>query len=162
LDKLPDFTEIDLFKEEIYKTLEDYATRVESMKEEMEELSNSAEVIEEVLLLVFPLSHLPSTGTDSGNDKRLRGPSQSEVPMLSREPVRQTILSLPLWSWLPRGLPRQESGTVSREPERCLLFCPSLLSSDDLPPSLRSPQFSLSKSKSGLCPHEPKTTTSDP
>jgi hypothetical protein len=45
---LPDFTEIDLFKEEIYKTLEDYASRVESMKEEMEELSNSAEAIETV------------------------------------------------------------------------------------------------------------------
>jgi vacuolar protein sorting-associated protein 18 len=52
LDKLPDFTEIDLFKEEIYKTLEDYASRVESMKEEMEELSNSAEVIEEELTQV--------------------------------------------------------------------------------------------------------------
>jgi vacuolar protein sorting-associated protein 18 len=60
LDKLPDFTEIDLFKEEIYKTLEDYASRVESMKEEMEELSNSAEVIEEVSTQSCSVTSFPS------------------------------------------------------------------------------------------------------
>ena len=48
LEYLPDFSEIDHFKEEIYSTLEEYANRVEGMKEEMEELSNSAEAIEMV------------------------------------------------------------------------------------------------------------------
>lgn len=52
LEYLPDFSEIDHFKEEIYSTLEEYANRVEGMKEEMEELSNSAEAIEMELLSV--------------------------------------------------------------------------------------------------------------
>mmetsp|Transcript_13019 Transcript_13019/g.19636 ORF Transcript_13019/g.19636 Transcript_13019/m.19636 type:complete len:1090 (-) Transcript_13019:185-3454(-) len=52
LEHLPDFTEIDQFKDEIYGTLEDYAGRVEAMREEMEELSSAAEMIETELTSV--------------------------------------------------------------------------------------------------------------
>ena len=50
LEHLPDFTEIDLFKEEICNTLEDYATRIENLKVEMDELSSSAEAIDRELM----------------------------------------------------------------------------------------------------------------
>jgi hypothetical protein len=42
---LPDFTEIDLFKDEICTTLNDYGARIEHLKTEMNELSESAESI---------------------------------------------------------------------------------------------------------------------
>lgn len=45
---LPDFTEIDLFKDEICHTLEDCGTRIEYLKAEMSELSISAESITKV------------------------------------------------------------------------------------------------------------------
>jgi hypothetical protein len=50
LEHLPDFTEIDLFKEEICHTLEDYASRIELLKGEMDELSSSAEAIDKELV----------------------------------------------------------------------------------------------------------------
>ena len=70
---MPDFTEIDLFKEEIYKTLEDYVTRIDRMKEEMEELSTSAEAIENVILYSFYLLFICycCLGVDSSNYKRI-------------------------------------------------------------------------------------------
>lgn len=49
LQHLPDFTEIDHFKEEICHTLEDYAARIEALKSEMDELSLSAETIDKEL-----------------------------------------------------------------------------------------------------------------
>ena len=45
LPLLPDFTEIDLFKEDICSTLEDCSQRIDNLKSEMEELSESAEGI---------------------------------------------------------------------------------------------------------------------
>ena len=42
---LPDNTEIDLFKDEICRTLEDCGSRIDSLKAEMTELSDSAESI---------------------------------------------------------------------------------------------------------------------
>ena len=50
LEQLPDFTEIDHFKEEICHTLEDYASRIETLKSEMDELSSSAETIDKELV----------------------------------------------------------------------------------------------------------------
>lgn len=50
LEQLPDFTEIDHFKEEICHTLEDYASRIETLKSEMDELSSSAEAIDKELI----------------------------------------------------------------------------------------------------------------
>ena len=43
LPHLPDFTEIDTFKDEICGTLEEYAGKIERLKDEMKELSDSAE-----------------------------------------------------------------------------------------------------------------------
>lgn len=45
LPHLPDFTEIDLFKDEICRTLNDYGARIDHLKSEMNELSESAESI---------------------------------------------------------------------------------------------------------------------
>ncbi len=45
LPLLPDFTEIELFNDEICHTLEDCGARIDSLKAEMEELSESAESI---------------------------------------------------------------------------------------------------------------------
>jgi hypothetical protein len=45
LPHLPDFTEIDLFKEEICSTLEDFGSRIDVLKKEVSELSDSAEGI---------------------------------------------------------------------------------------------------------------------
>jgi ribosomal protein S14 len=45
LPLLPDFTEIELFKEDICGTLEDCGSRIDHLKSEMEELSESAESI---------------------------------------------------------------------------------------------------------------------
>eukprot|EP00605_Chrysophyceae_sp_TOSAG23-4_P000496 GSChrysophyteH1.ASY1.ANO1.556.1 assembled CDS len=45
LPLLPDFTEIDLFKEDICSTLEDCSARIEHLQTEMQELSESAESI---------------------------------------------------------------------------------------------------------------------
>lgn len=45
---LPDFTEIDQFKEEICCTLAEYGARMEELRTEMEELTLSAENIEKV------------------------------------------------------------------------------------------------------------------
>ena len=49
LEHLPDFTEIDLFKDEICRTLEEYGTRVDDLKAEIDDLSASAESIEKEL-----------------------------------------------------------------------------------------------------------------
>ncbi len=43
LPHLPDFTEIDTFKDEICNTLEEYGSKIERLKDEMKELSDSAE-----------------------------------------------------------------------------------------------------------------------
>lgn len=45
LPHLPEFTEIDLFKDEICRTLEDCSARIDHLKSEMKELSDTAEGI---------------------------------------------------------------------------------------------------------------------
>jgi hypothetical protein len=42
---LPDFTELDVFKDQICETLQDYSTRIENLKGEMNDLSESADSI---------------------------------------------------------------------------------------------------------------------
>ena len=46
---LPDFTEIELFKEEICHTLEECGARIDHLKVEMEEFAESAESISQEL-----------------------------------------------------------------------------------------------------------------
>jgi hypothetical protein len=52
---LPDFTEIDQFKEEICCTLAEYGARMEGLRAEMDELSISAENIEKVFKILIYL-----------------------------------------------------------------------------------------------------------
>jgi len=71
LEHLPDFTEIDLFKEEICNTLEDYATRIETLKSEMDELSYSAETIDK------ELAGVTTRGFAMRNHQRCEGCSEA-------------------------------------------------------------------------------------
>ena len=57
---LPDFTEIDLFKDEICHTLEECGSRIEFLKTEMNELSESAESITKVIY-TLNLNHFKLT-----------------------------------------------------------------------------------------------------
>jgi len=49
LPHLPDFAELDMFKDEICRTLDSYGQRIDSLKHEMEELTESSGVLEEQL-----------------------------------------------------------------------------------------------------------------
>lgn len=71
LEHLPDFTEIDLFKEEICNTLEDYANRIETLKSEMDELSSSAETIDK------ELAGVTTRGFAMRNHQRCEGCSEA-------------------------------------------------------------------------------------